>query len=238
MRFASLCLALAACGHAPPATTPPSSPPPPAELRIPQFADDRDNPRFIADRIYVLGRSDTRIAYLTEPADEACGCYTPEIVIQDLRGNAIVWKDSYDSGMLDDPQPGQMKNLAELWRARGTDWEHHVREQGLVRADITALEPLPAGELEVHTTEVDDAFYGFVHLASYRIDQKRYAEPRTLAESTSPDFRLQAIEVLGYIPGGNDGRAAVLVHDTHRGWEGPPSVHNLRFVGAEHIGPN
>ncbi len=236
MRFASLCLALAACGHAPPAPAPPSSPPLPAELRIAQFADVRDNPRFLADRIYVLGRSDDRIAYLTEPADEACGCYTPEIVIQTLLGNEIVWKDSYDSGMLDDPKPGQIKNLAELWRARGADWEHHLREQGIARADITALEPLPADELAVHTTELDDPKYGFVHLTSYRIDQKRSDEPRTIDESTSPMFTLTGVDVLGYVPGEVDGMAAVLVLDTHRGWEGPPSVHNLRFVGAEHIG--
>jgi hypothetical protein len=75
---------LSGCGHAPAAVAPAAAGAPPAELRIPTFDEYRSNPRFLADRIYVIGRSDTRIAYVNEPADEACGCYTPDIMVLDL----------------------------------------------------------------------------------------------------------------------------------------------------------
>lgn len=241
MRLPSAALslvAIAACGHPPAPVAPVATSPLPTELRVPGITEYRGNPRLIADRIYVLGRTKTRIAYLLEPGDEACGCYTPEIVVEDLRAGRILWKDSYDSDELDPKKARQLRNLDDLWRARGADWDRHLREQGIVREPTPVLESLPppthVPRLAITTQAVDEASsnVGFAHLTSYQIDLVTASETTTIRRSTD-EWNLLDVEVVGYLPSVDDGPAAVLVREDHRGWEGPPSVQRLRFVGAD-----
>lgn len=237
MRILVSLVLLAACGHAAPTATPSAPPAPPAELRIPAIDPYRGERMFLGDRIYVIGQSEQRIAYLTEPADEACGCYTPEIVVQDLRTDEDVWKDSYDSGELDPANPDQLHDLAELWRARGADWERHIVEHGVTPGPVPALAMIPTGgtdspHVEIHTEQVgDDSDVGYAHLTGYRIDVVRDGEATTIATNGDETFNLLSVSVDGYLPGTD--YAAVLVDEDHRGWEGPPDPIRLRFVAAE-----
>ncbi|MCW5801209.1 MAG: hypothetical protein KIT31_02255 [Deltaproteobacteria bacterium] len=247
----SYCVAISivmlACRHAPPSG--PSNGPttvaagaPPVELRVPAL-DAHRGPRFLADRIYIFGRSETRIAYLVEPADEACGCYFAQIIVKDLVTGEVIWKDSYDSGELSPSNTTQLKNLDQLWRARGADWEKHLAEHGIRREPtIVELETLPtdgtsAPRFEIHTDEVDDQSpEGYAHVTSYRVDLVTADQTTTIARSTSPDPRLLHVDIPGYMAARNHGPAAVLLHQRVRGWEGPPSVSRLDVVGA-HIPP-
>lgn len=238
--YAALSLvAVSACNHppAPPVPVPVASSPLPTELRVPGITEYRGNPRLIADAIYVLGRSKTRIAYLIEPGDEACGCYTPEIVVAEIESGRIWWKDSYDSDELDPNKPGQLRNLADLWRARGADWERHLREQGIVREPSPVLQSLPppthVPRLAITTQAVAEGAseVGFAHLTSYQIDLVTASETAMIHRS-SDEWNLLDVEAVGYLPSVDDGPAAILVREEYRGWEGPPSVQRLRFVGA------
>jgi hypothetical protein len=229
---------LFACGH--PSVAPVTSDTPPTELRVPGLDEYRGNPRLIADRIYVLGRSETRIAYVNESADEACGCYTPESVVLDLKSNHVVWKDSYDSGELDPANKSQLRNLEQLWRARGADWERHVREQGVTPSPTRALVTIPTGSSEVPRIEIHeekvgaDSPEGYAHLTGYRIELVTSNGTTTIASSPSQaEYDLLGVAVPGYLPPPGSGSAAVLVRETRRGWEGSPSVELLRFVGAD-----
>ena len=232
---------LTACGHAPVATAPVTTGTPPAELRIPGLDEHRNNPRFLADRIYVLGRSATRIAYVKDPADEACGCYTPEIVVLDLTTNDVVWKDSYDSGELDPKNTSQLKNLDQLWRARGADWEHHIAEHGVTLDRAAAMHAIPTGgaaipRVEIRSEKVGESSpEGYAHLTAYSVDLVSSSATTLIAMSRSPvsEYNLLDVSVLGYVPLLGDPRVAVLVLEERRGWEGTPTVMRLRFVGAD-----
>ncbi len=236
---------LSACGHAPAAITPAAPGAPPAELRVPGIHEHRSSPRFLADRIYVIGRSETRIAYVNEPTDDACGCYTPEIVVLDLKSGKVVWKDSYDSGELDPANPSQWKNLDQLWRARGADWERHLREHGITREPAVTIQPIATGgttvpRVEIHTEKVGaDSPEGYAHLTFYRIDLVSPVNTTQIATSTrGSEFELLDVSVAGYVPARDLGHAAVLVREERRGAEGTPTLSRLRFVGADvHAGP-
>jgi hypothetical protein len=242
-RRAFLLIVLGACAGPPKVaqTTRPGGPP--DELRVEGLDQHRENPRFLADRIYVFGRSETRIAYLIEPATEACRCYRPEMVVKDLLTGEVTWKDSYDSGELED-DTSQLRNLDDLWHARGADWARHLREQGIEREPGLALDTIPTGgtavpRFELHTEQVGDTSpEGYEHLTSYRVDLVTDAGTSTIARSSSPETNLTGVELLGYLAARDDGPAAVLVLEVRRGWEGPPSVHRLQVVGADlHVGP-
>jgi hypothetical protein len=222
-------IAASACGH-PTTSATPSTPneTAPAELKISRLDDYRSDPRFYADRIYVYGRSENHIAFVNEPADEACGCYQPSIVLQDLRFGKVVWADSYDSEKA--PAAKQWKNLDQLWRAHGADWEQRLREAGINREPSLALATLPTGgtsmpRFELHFEKVDD------RVTSYRIDLAT-KETTTEIANASAEKDLRSVEVLGVVPPIGDGAAAVLIAETRNGFENA-AMHRIRVVGAE-----
>jgi hypothetical protein len=231
-----LFLIVAACGHPPVAETPSAAAvsTPPAELAIPSLAEHRSDPRFHADRIYVYGRSENHIAFVTEPADDVCGCYQPTIVLQDLRHGNVVWKDSYDSEKA--PVTEKWKTLDELWRARGGEWERRLRETGIERGPAPPLAQIPTGgtsvpRFELHTEKADD------QLTSYRIE---LVTPRGVDEIAKVlgATDLSHVEVMGVVPQIGDGAAAVLVLETRNGFE-KMALHRVRVVGAEvRVEPN
>ncbi|HEX8111787.1 MAG TPA: hypothetical protein VF516_28845 [Kofleriaceae bacterium] len=248
MRFALRLLiapylaAAAACGHAQTqAAVPPGTPP--TKLVVPEIEKYRFNSRLLADRIYVIGRSDRQIAYAHEPADEACGCYLVEIIVQDLSTGARVWKDGYDSGEIDrdkPPDPAQLRSLEQVWRVRGAAWEKRIHELGIVRepprplqAIATAAPSLP--RLEISTEEVDrNSPEGYRHLTNYHIDAiTATGATRIATAERPPESDLLEVRVPGYLEPRGAGPAAVLILEYRRGWEGSPNVFHLRVVGAD-----
>jgi hypothetical protein len=234
--------AVAACG---PAQTRAAVPPgtPPAELVVPEIEKYRPDPRLLADRIYVIGRSDHQIAYAYEPADEACGCYIVEIIVQDLSSGARVVKDRYDSGeIVQDrpPDPAQLRSLEQVWRVRGAVWEERIRELGIVREPSRPLQVIGTvapslPRVEIFTEEVgQDSPEGYSHLTNYHIDAVTATRTTRIATAEQPpELKLLEVRVPGYLEPHGAGPAAVLILEHRRGWEGPPGVSHLRFVGAD-----
>ena len=66
----------------------------------------------LREKLYPIGWSkDGKFAYLTEPPDEACGCYFVSIFIVDLRTDKILWTEKYDNDGNRKPD-----NLKDFWR--------------------------------------------------------------------------------------------------------------------------
>jgi len=236
------CLAvLAACGHAQPTSAPVTQGTPPAELRVPELDEYRKpNASLLADRIYIFGRSDQLIAYAYEPADEACGCYTLAVIVQDLATGAEVWTDRYESGELDPAKPDQLRNLEQVWRARGPAWEQHIRKLGIVREPVESLEKIATTgttvpRLAIHVEDVgDDSPEGYAHLTTYRIDVVSARRTTPIAKARAArELDLLEVRVPGYVAPRGAGLAAVLILERKRGWEGMPHLARLRFVGAD-----
>ncbi|MCW5805413.1 MAG: hypothetical protein KIT31_23790 [Deltaproteobacteria bacterium] len=245
MRWA-LCLVVAtACWHERVPDLPPVPPPPPgppAELRIPELDEYRKpNASMLVDRVYVYGRSDNLIAYLHEPADDACGCYEVIAIVQDLTSGLRIWSDRYKSEEIHPDGPPQVSNLQQIWDARGAVWELNIRAFGITRETVTALHVISTTgrsvpRLAIHKRKVgDDSNLGYAHLTSYRIDLITTAGDTTIAAQTEhlDTFDLLEVEVPGYLPPRGNGRAAVLIVERRRGWEGLPYLAGLRFAGAD-----
>jgi hypothetical protein len=233
---------VAACGHAQtPAEVLPGTPP--AKLVVPELEKHGSNPRLLADHIYVIGRSDHQIAYAYEPADEACGCYIVEAIVQDLSTGAPVWKDGYNSGEIDrdkPPNPAQLRSLEQVWRVRGAAWEKRIRELGIVREPSRPLQLIgtvapSVPRLEIVTEEVDSSSpEGYRHLTNYHIDAITATRAiRVATAERPPESALLEVRVPGYLELRGTGPAAVLILEYKRGWEGSPNVTHLRFVGAD-----
>ena len=55
----------------------------------------------IYEKLYPIGWTDDgRFVYVSEPPDQACGCYFVDLVIRDLKANNVSWHRYYSS---DDP---------------------------------------------------------------------------------------------------------------------------------------
>lgn len=236
-------IATAACGHPPTSATPTAPSVPPAELKIPGLDEYRGDPRFHADRIYLYGRSPNHIAFVNEPADEACGCYQPTIVLQDLRRGTVVWTDRYDSEKA--PATEQWRTIDELWRARGAEWEQRLRSAGVQRESAISLATtIPTGgtnlpRFELRTEKVDDkSSEGYEHLTSYRLDLVKSATDTTTIAQAASETTLIDVGVLGVVPQNDDGAAAVLVLEKRHGFENA-TLHRVRVVGADvRVEPN
>lgn len=231
---------LGACGHA---TTPAASIPAgtlPPEVRVPALETYLfPNATMLADRVYLVGRSDHLLAYVYEPADEACGCFSLAIIVQDLTTGAEVWTDRYDSGELERKLPGQLRSVEEVWRVRGPAWEKKVQELGVVREAAQTLRPIATGgtavpRIAIRSESVGaDSAEGYEHLTTYEIDLVTAAGTSVIAKAKAPrEYNLLEVTVLGYLAPRAREPAAVLIEERRRGWEGTPHVARLRFVGA------
>lgn len=235
---------LGACGRVPP----PRAPSPagaPAQAVIASLAGyEAPNAALVVGRLFPIGWSpDGRFAYAYEPPDEACGCYTLEVVVRDLRTGDVRWLDRYDSGELRVGDATQLRSIDDVWRARGEDYRRHLREQGIDEPAGHELVAIATGgadrpRVEIDTTEVgDDSDVGFAHLASYRVDAVTDGGRRTILSSRPEGIGPLAVEVAGYLPGpSTSSLAAVVIVEHRRGWEGTPHVAELR-VGAAELGP-
>lgn len=212
----------------------------PSRLTLP--GDERENAEqraMIIERFYPVGFSkDGKFAYLVEPADEACGCYFADLIIQDLRTDKILWKKEYRG------EEGSDNTKSEdFWRKNQKAFSAKLKQYGIVAGKDFALKTgsfdyegdgiLP--KLEVALDTADLASYKVkgkitLTLASKRRGSKTLYERRyDLKESNS----ISGAEIGGMIVSPFETRAIVILIETHRGYEGPPDITRLKIVGAD-----
>ncbi len=225
----ALMAALLACA----APEPPVASGPPKQLVIPGLTEfEQPNSRLIPGRLFLLGWSrDGKLAYVYEPPDEACGCYFFRLVVQDMVSDKVLWEYKYDSGDL--TKPGEMSNVAEVWRAQGEQFEDRLRSFGIVRKDAV-LQPLsPRLEPVFHTTRVKENQFGFPHISAYEIEMRSPEGAKSIFKSGRMDPGPLEVSSPGYLASPFEERIAVIVQETWRGWEGPPHTARLRLVGCD-----
>lgn len=189
----------------------------------------------LREAFYPIGWSkDGKFAYYVEPADEACGCYFADLIIQDLRTDKILWKRSYTS------ENGGAETLKKYWAKNQKEFSQKLAQYGIKRQKRFALQnsainyqkDVLTPEIKVNTSLEDEfAVTGNVVLRLISKEKGR----KTIYEKTFDPKKYEGFrgaEISGSLLSPFEPRAAIIMVETYRGWEGPPNVTQIKIVGT------
>ncbi|MDQ3711739.1 MAG: hypothetical protein M3388_05920 [Acidobacteriota bacterium] len=173
-------------------------------------------------------------AYYVEPADEACGCYFAQLIIQDLRTDKILWERSYNSDENSD------ETLKKYWAKNRREFSRKLTQYGIQAQNQFALQSsaikyqqdVLTPEVKVGIT-VKDAFYITGNIVVQLISKEKGR--KTLYEKkfdTKKTESFREAEISGSLLSPFEPRAAIVMIQTHRGYEGPPNITRIRIVGT------
>ena len=198
-----------------------------------------------AEGFYPIGWSrDGKFAYYLEPVDEECGCYFSELVIMDLRTDKILYhyKNDWQTHVDEEGKPIP-DDLQKHWNKNEKTFAEKLREHAVVQTPRFAL--LPA------TFSTSGRTYAakMTKLKGNDSDGLRRIRKMDLVFSSPTLGRksLYAIEykgddiwgspldsaVAGVFKSPFENRAAVVMINVQRGWEGPPHTVSVRIAGAD-----
>ncbi len=211
--------------------------PEPARLRLKgdyKTVKEEENSVLLREKFYPIGWSrDGKFAFYVEPVDEACGCYFAQLVIQDLRTDKILWEKSYDG------KEEKEENLQTYWKQNRKEFSRRLAQYKIVAEKKFTLLDAPFSfqndsfSLDLtQNLEFEDIFsVGNVNL---RLISKANGAKTIYEEKyVSKDYSsLQSAEISGSLQSPFEPRAAIIMVETHRGWEGPPNITRIRIIGA------
>lgn len=221
----------------------------PAELRaarflrrlFPDYFGGKDAPHhtLITENLYPIGWSkDGKFAYYTEPGDEACGCYFAKLFITDLVNDKVLW--SFDYNGLDDQDNPKYRGMRDLWRKNLKLFSDKLNQYRIIAHKPFSLLTFPtnhAGDqlsanlkIEEETDE-EKRHYSIIKKATLQINSRR-GGTKIIDEEAYPEYGPLAIKVLGYLKSPYEPRAAVIMIEVWRGYEGPPHVTHVKVAGS------
>lgn len=212
--------------------------PAPTRLMLPGDENERkdaDRADLLREHFYPIGWSkDGKFAYLVEPADEACGCYLALFIIQDMRTDKILWEKAHEgSDQIEE-------SLVTFWRANRREFSDRLDQYGILAPKFFVLEKTAFNyqgdalntRLDVNVKN-EDAFSPtgnvILQLISKKSGKKTIYEEKISPEQTGS---FMDAELGGVLVAPFEARAAVVIIEKHRGWEGPPHTTRLRVIGA------
>jgi hypothetical protein len=189
----------------------------------------------LREQFYPIGWSkDGKFAYYVEPADEACGCYFGELVIQDMRMDKILWQRDYNS----DGKPED--TLKKYWAKNRKEFSRKLAQYGIVaqkrftlqNSKINYQKDVLIPEIKVNTAvDNEDKVAGNVLLQLISKQRGR----KTIYEKKFDPKKYEGFrgaETAGGLLSPFEPRAAIIMVETYRGWEGPPNITQIRIVGT------
>ena len=192
----------------------------------------------ITGAFYPIGWSkDGKFAYLFEPPDEDCGCYFAEVVIQDLRSDKIVWKERYSNANA--PEPTE-EDRNTLWKKKGAEYTARFREQGIEQLDsFMLLHPSINFEGDVLTPKIDiriktDGNFMVDGTVTVSMTSRKHGSKvvhRDIYRRRDTNGFRDA-EISGSLVSPFEPRAAIVIVEVVRGWEGPPNVMQIKIAGS------
>lgn len=201
--------------------------------------EEYESGKLIREYFYPIGWSkDGALAYYVEPPDEACGCYISRLVIQDLRTDKILWEKSY---MGDDVQ-GEEETRQTYWRKHQKEFSGKLAQYGIVAQKRFALQNPVINyrndrltpELKVKVETPGNSLFSTSGNVVLRLVSKTNGAKTLYEKKFDPEAYegfLDA-ELSGSLLSPFEPRAAVIMIETYRGYEGPPHVTRVRIVGA------
>lgn len=197
---------------------------------------DENDENSMGEYFYPIGWSkDGKFAFYVEPPDEACGCYFAHIVIQDLKTDKILWEQKYSS------ENGGPDTLDDYWKKNQKEFSAKLAEFGIVaqprftlqKAAFTYRNDKLTPELKDTTKASDDGFYASGNVV-LRLRSKAKGGKTIYRKNFNPKKMegFLGAELSGSLLSPFEPRAAVVMIETIRGWEGPPHTTRIRIVGT------
>lgn len=202
----------------------------------------------LEDYFYPIGWSENgKFAWITEPADEACGCYFFSIEVMDLATNQVLWRwdteinesELYDSTNIDYSSESW---LNYVWNNNYELFKSKLLEHKIIPRIDFKLEPFPiiSDHQEYNVswftkkndkTDVFSEEYGSIGAFQVDITNSEFGR-KTIAKKTL-DFPLMDFQVSGAIKSSFGSHILVIYNETTRGYEGPPHVTSFELIGSD-----
>lgn len=196
---------------------------------------EASNGMLLREKFYPIGWSkDGKFAYYVEPPDEGCDCYFADLVIQDLRTDKILWQRSYDS------ENGGADTIKKYWAKNRREFSRKLAQYGIRAQKRFALtDSAIAYKTDVLTPEIkvgvtvdnDEKVTGDVVLRLISNEKGSKTIYKKKFDPKKYDAFRDA-EISGSLPSPFEPRAAVIMIETYRGWEGLPQITSIRIVGT------
>jgi hypothetical protein len=198
-----------------------------------------------ADGFYPIGWSrDGKFAYYSEPVDEECGCYFAELMIIDLRTDKVVWefKNNWQD-RLDEKGTPIVDDMQKLWKRNEAMFVEKLREHGIEQvARFSLLPAIFRSAAKSYTAKVtrtkgtDDD--GRVRISKMSLDlTSPTLGKKSLYSAQYPGDKMYVspldAAVAGVFISPFEKRAAVVMINVQRGWEGPPHTVEPQIAGAD-----
>ena len=196
----------------------------------------------LEEGFYPIGWSeDGKFAYIVEPADEACGCYFAKLIIKDLKTDAVLWDFDYESTAFDE-KDNKPKSLLAFWRSNHALFSKKLNEHKIRQEKGFALQPFPTlyqgDELTARLslerngqTWLEEA----VSAIRLQVNSKRRGKKTVYEKTDVADLMILDVRLVGYLKSRFEPRAALVLIEVHRGYEGPPSVAKINIIGSDLI---
>ncbi|MBX3245063.1 MAG: hypothetical protein KF685_11455 [Acidobacteria bacterium] len=216
------------------------------------FKKEAGHMEFLEDKFYPIGWSkDGKFAYFVEPADEACGCYFGTFVIQDLKTDKILWQYRHvgdEMGLVADEAVAISEERKQLWASKNAEFRTKLKQHGIQVAEAFSYQ---TGSLKTDTDEITfsvdltrtdaNPVIGFPYNLVRMVGKARSVnkgEKVIFEEKLEGDDTLYGIEgaidaqIFGYMISPFEQRAAVILVEVIRGYEGPPHTTRTSVVGV------
>ncbi len=188
---------------------------------------------FLYGKFRPIGWSgDGKLAYIIEPADEACGCYFFELYIQDMKSDRLVYEFKHnDNGSGDNLSSVWDKNY-ELFKKELT--KHKIIQKGsqkLQKRDFTINKQKYTAKIKTQSKQDPDFSIELVKNTKVFIS-KNGKEKQVMDRKSDKHDLLENVTLSGVIASPFEERIAIVLQEENRGYEGPPNVLSIRLVGA------
>ena len=196
---------------------------PPSKIKPDEYKPEYDP---LLDKFYPIGwGKDGSFAFIEEPADEACGCYFFEFNLIDKEGNEIYqWKPE---------EPPETGSVAQMWKDnealfKGKLAEYAVRQE---RFKLLPQEFNLKGKkftVSVKQEMKNNDFVGtdVVFKSEFFLNGKSLF---TKTYGGEYDLVLEE-KIIGVLVAESEEKAAIVVGQEWRGYEGPPNVVHFYFI--------
>lgn len=209
----------------------------PARLLLPgdyKSAAEEESGKMIKEEFYPIGWSKNgAFAFFVEPADEACGCYFADLVIQDLRTDKILWRREYRG------EEGGAETLEQYWAKNKKEFSRKLAEYGIrAQKQFVVQNPTVNFQTDVLTPELSDNTTGEdFEVAGDVVLQliSKQKGKKTVYKKTYDPKNYEGFlgaEIAGILMSPFEPRAAIVIVETRRGYEGPPHTTQIRIVGT------
>ena len=195
--------------------------------------------KLLRETFFPIGWSKNGIfAYYTEPADEACGCYFANLIIQDMRTDKVLWSHTNVNSNFDENAPPE--TIATYWRKHRKEFSRKLAEYGIVAGkNVARLDEInyrqdlltPKLAVRLKPDEAEMTVGGDIILT---VISKQRGEKIVYNKKYDPKKTetIRDAEISGALVSPFEPRAAIIIIETHRGWEGLPYITQINIIGT------